>query len=94
MVFKSDLPVGVMSDMTAEALWEYFGRELMTSKFGSTKRKFVAFVSQKKSTSTKQLAIGGGGLALCDIQFLETWPTTLDSLGACFGYHDVDSNLK
>lgn len=83
-----------MPDMTAEDLWEYFGRELMTSEFGSTKRKFVAFVSHIKGKCTKQLAIGGGGLALCDVQFLETWPTTLDGLKTCFGYSDVDTNLK
>lgn len=70
--------------MTSEELWEYFGRELMTSEYGLENRKFVAFFSRKNNKFLEKLAIGGGGLALCDVDYLNTWPTTIDDISISF----------
>jgi len=45
VVFYSKLPVEKAWTMAPSELWEYFGRELMTSHLSSDKRKFVAFIS-------------------------------------------------
>ncbi len=70
--------------MNAEELWAYFGRELMTSKYGSKNRKFLAIFSNSQRTTSKPLAIGGGGLALCDAEYLKTWPVSVDDLKSWF----------
>lgn len=70
--------------MTSEELWEYFGREIMTSEHGYQHRKFLSFLSYGKSRFPQNLAIGGGGLALCSAEYIDTWPESIDEINRCF----------
>ena len=82
--------------MSAENLWEYLGRDLLTSTIGDKKVKYLAFMSctwyqnpqNLKPTSYHEtlkmtkghIALGGGGLALFGTGCLWTWPSTVKSV--------------
>jgi len=69
--------------MNAEKLWEHLGREIMTSEYGRKSLKFLAFFSSNsKSEYPQHLAIGGGGLALCDAKYIHNWPASLDDFNS------------
>lgn len=61
----------------------------MTSDYGSQNRKYLAFLSCGKNQFSKNLAIGGGGLALCGAEYVKSWPTSVDKIYACF-VNDID----
>ena len=80
VVFNTELRWDAILKMNAEELWEHLGREIMTSEYGRKNHKFLAFLSSKckKEYSHPHLAIGGGGLALCDAEYIRSWPAALD----------------
>lgn len=85
--------------MSSEELWEYLGREIMTSEHGSGNRKFLAFFSRSKNEFSEYLAIGGGGLALCDANYLQTWPMSINEISSTilkddFSIFESTSSLK
>ncbi|KAL1450664.1 hypothetical protein WDU94_003002, partial [Cyamophila willieti] len=85
--FHSDLSVEEVNNLCQEQLWEYFGRELMMSPFGSPNKKFVAFLScthWNGQSVVAQAAIGGGGLALFGTGCLHTWPSHVSEVVSCF----------
>ncbi|XP_039292784.1 putative uncharacterized protein DDB_G0282133 [Nilaparvata lugens] len=85
--FHSNLPVEEARKMDQEALWIYFGREIMKSKISSTKRKFLAFLSAtwwEGGGVQAHAALGGGGLALFGTGCLHTWPTRVEDVFTCF----------
>lgn len=86
LVFNSKLPLNTATNMSSEELWEYLGREIMTSEHGSRNRKFLAFLSRSKNEFSEHLAIGGGGLALCDAEYLRTWPASMKDISSYFAY--------
>lgn len=85
--FHSSLLVAEAQAMNEEDLWLFFGREIMSSKLGSTTRKFLAFLSctQWQDGEVKaHAALGGGGLALFGTACLHTWPLNVDDVVSCF----------
>ncbi|RZF31884.1 hypothetical protein LSTR_LSTR015456 [Laodelphax striatellus] len=85
--FYSNLAVEEARKMDQEALWIYFGREIMKSNFSSTKRKFLAFLSATwwdGGGVKAHAALGGGGLALFGTGCLHTWPTRVEDVFTCF----------
>ena len=90
-IFNSKMHWDTVRDMTSEKLWEDLAREIVISKYARKNRKFLAFLSfSGKNECSQRLAIGGGGLALCDANYLQTWPATLDDLNLSF---DSDSDV-
>lgn len=89
LIFSSKLNIDMAVNMTSEELWEFFGREIMTSEHGYQHRKFLSFLSHGKSKFSQHLAIGGGGLALCSAEYIETWPNSIDEISDYF----VDETL-
>nr|XP_018918228.1 PREDICTED: putative zinc metalloproteinase YIL108W [Bemisia tabaci] len=87
LVFYSKLPVCSARTMKPEDLWEYFGREIMTSIHGNQDCKFLAFLSctiWDGTTVKAHAALGGGGLALFGSACLHTWPDSFDKIIPCF----------
>ena len=82
--------------MSAESLWEFLGRDILTSSIGDKKVKYLAFLSSTMYQNPKKIkpishhetlkmtkghiALGGGGLALFGTGCLWTWPTTVTSV--------------
>ncbi|XP_065202210.1 uncharacterized protein LOC135832704 [Planococcus citri] len=84
LIFHSKLDVESAATMSSEELWEYFGREIMTSEHGFKNRKFLAFLSHGQGKISQNLAIGGGGLALCSAEYVRSWPGSIDGINNCF----------
>lgn len=99
IVFHSKLTPDDVYQMEPEEIWEHFGRELMSSPYGSDQRKFLAFlsctryISDDKEPETHEeivakmqghVALGGGGLAIFGTGCLHTWPETIDQIVAKF----------
>ncbi|XP_075220678.1 uncharacterized protein LOC142324013 isoform X2 [Lycorma delicatula] len=88
--FYSNLTVEEARSMDQEALWVYFGRELMKSELCSNKRKFLAFLSatwwdgSDNGSVKAHAALGGGGLALFGTACLYTWPEHVEDVIKCF----------
>lgn len=90
--FYSNLSVSEARSMEEEELWTYFGREIMTSQFGSSYRKYLAFLSCTEWRGTDEgegevkahAALGGGGLALFGTGCLHTWPSKVEDIVSCF----------
>lgn len=85
-----------MLEMNAVKLWEHLGREIMTSEYGCKNRKFLAFLPTKtcKNEYSRYLAIGGGGLALCDAKYIRTWPSALDDFNSSLNSNTYVSLLS
>lgn len=88
VIFHSRLTRDEVTKMECEEIWEHFGRELMSSRYASDKRKFLAFLSCTRyefvravaetgdvvAQVTGHVALGGGGLAIFGTGCLHTWP--------------------
>lgn len=108
IIFHSKLTPDEVYKMEPEEIWEHFGRELMSSQYGSDKRKFLAFLSCTKYTPSEKepetyeetvarmqghIALGGGGLAIFGTGCLHTWPETIkDVLPKFLDKTKVDKN--
>lgn len=95
IVFHSKLTPDDIYDMEPEEIWEHFGRELMSSSYGSDQRKFLAFLSCTKYIPSEKIpetyeevvaqmqghiALGGGGLAIFGTGCLHTWPERIEDI--------------
>uniref|UniRef100_A0A146KZX5 Putative zinc metalloproteinase C607.06c n=1 Tax=Lygus hesperus TaxID=30085 RepID=A0A146KZX5_LYGHE len=86
-VLHSQLTMSEARKLKQEDLWEFIGREIMTSPIASEKRKYLAILSCTFWDGTKVVAdpaLGGGGLALLGSGTLHTWPESLSQLIHCF----------
>lgn len=93
LIFYSKLNIKTASTMSSEELWEYFGREIMTSEYGFKHRKFLSFLSCGEGNICQNLAIGGGGLALCSAEYLRTWPNSIDDINNFFS-NEITPNFS
>lgn len=87
VTFYTNLTINDVYSMSPHEIWQYLGREIMTSSIGSTHCKFLAFLSctiWNDNTVDAHVALGGGGLALFGTCYLYTWPTTFDEILNCF----------
>ncbi|XP_018329441.1 uncharacterized protein LOC108739853 [Agrilus planipennis] len=86
-VFNSNLTYQEARKTNQEQLWQYFAKEIMNSSIGSSKTKYLAFLSCTYFNKDKgfvsnnifdaaegYVAFGGGGLALLGSACLYTWP--------------------
>ena len=92
----SDLTVDQTHSLPQEKLWETLAREIVSSRIGNKKVKYIAFLSSTRYQNTKRIkpfshahtlamtkghiALGGGGLALFGTGCLWTWPDTVASV--------------
>ncbi|KAF6204387.1 hypothetical protein GE061_002728 [Apolygus lucorum] len=86
-VFHSQLNVSEARKLKQEDLWEFIGREIMTSSIGSENRKYLAILSCTHWNGSEVVAdpaLGGGGLALLGSGTLHTWPESVSQLFGCF----------
>lgn len=88
VVFRSNLFYKQARKMKQKELWFHFAREIMSSVIGSSKKKYIGFVSCTKysngdnhnnyeeilNQTEAHASLGGGGLALFGTACLYTWP--------------------
>ncbi|KAL0272432.1 UNVERIFIED_CONTAM: hypothetical protein PYX00_005402 [Menopon gallinae] len=109
VIFRSKLKAEEVYEMRPEEIWEHFGRELMSSPYGSDRRKFLAFLSctryqqGDKVPETHEeviarvrghVALGGGGLAVFGTGCLYTWPETIHQILPKFTDHTKVDKLR
>jgi len=103
-IHQSGLTVEETHALGQERLWELLAREIISSKIGDKKVKYLSFLSSTRYQNTKRIkpfshshtlamtkghiALGGGGLALFGTGCLWTWPDTI----ACVQSRLLDSS--
>lgn len=93
IIHKSKLTLSNAKEMNELDLWQYFGKELMTSNYGTTNRKFLALLTNSmyvcngnicssydavKMNTICYVCMGKGNLALIGNPFFYMWPENLD----------------